>query len=307
MVSKLALNDKALDVFRHEATSRSSKELQDSLHLAEPEPHLNRSKWLDAGCLRSLPSPCPSSRSEPPPPLVFLKHAEPDDHWKFGLYRYLEEETNIPIPPYRVVTMPIAGTELVIEERIKNRSSVVQLSEIWNLLDDRKKKRAVVQIREKIKLLRSITPSDVSKPPFITDRYISRLGCDPMNKDREYSNNNEFVDVLKSSVAAVDYDPDLSSFAAKCIEQLKTSKNELVFTHGNLTADNIYVNPETGNIVAIANWSEAGYYPLYWEYVKARLSYNSEPNFVREGTVEKIMDPWWIELALMKPAQEMIF
>ncbi|GJC81346.1 hypothetical protein ColLi_04184 [Colletotrichum liriopes] len=246
------------------------------------------------------------SRSEASTSYPILTRASSDDHWKHALLRHLGNETNIRIPPYRIIISSSAGTEAVIEDPMGGEG-VRTLGEAWNTMNDRLKYRAVVQIREMLKALRSIKPEDIPQRPIITDRYISRPGTNPMNQKRVYRNNMEFVDILKDSVAAVAYDADIVRNAVEFVDELAMSRSELVFTHGNLTADNVYVSEWTGDVLAIANWSEAGYYPIYWEFIKAKLSYNNEPYFDRDGAVEMIMKPWRVELALMKPAHDMIF
>ncbi|KZL84987.1 phosphotransferase enzyme family protein [Colletotrichum incanum] len=235
-----------------------------------------------------------------------MTRASPDEHWRYELFQHLGNETNIRIPPYRIVISPSAGTEAVIEDPICGEG-VTTLGEAWNTMNDRLKYRAVVQIREMFKALRSIKPENIPQRPIIADRYISRSGTNPMNQKRVYRNNMEFVNILKDSVAAVTYDIDIVRNAVEFVGELAMSRSELVFTHGNLTADNVYVSEWTGDVLAIANWSEAGYYPIYWEFIKAKLSYNNEPYFDRDGAVEMILKPWRIELALMMPAHDMIF
>jgi hypothetical protein len=45
------------------------------------------------------------------------------------------------------------------------------------------------------------------------------------------------------------------------------SGTEIRFTHGDLVPGNILV--ENGHISGIVDWEQAGWYPAYWEYVKA--------------------------------------
>ncbi|EFQ33532.1 uncharacterized protein GLRG_08811 [Colletotrichum graminicola M1.001] len=222
------------------------------------------------------------------------------------MFLHFANETSIRVPPFRIATSPLTGIEAVLEDQI-SEEGVIRLGEVWTILDDRQKYRVVVQTREMIKALRSTKPRDIPRRPVIADRYVSRPGCDPVNRVRVYENNKEFVRILRDSVASVSYDPDLVRSAVEFVDELASSRNELVFTHGNLTADNIYISERTGDVLAIGNWSEAGYYPPYWEFVKAKLSYNEEPNFDREGAVEEILKPWRIELALMKPAHELMY
>ncbi|KAK2004987.1 hypothetical protein LX36DRAFT_649240 [Colletotrichum falcatum] len=239
-------------------------------------------------------------------PSSTLTRASADDRWKLRLYLHLANETIIRIPVFRIAVSPRTGIETVIEDRVGGEG-VTTLGQVWNILDDRRKYRAVVQTREMIKAMRSIKPRDIPQRPVIADRYVSRPGSNPANWERGYRDNAEFVRILRDSVASVSYDADLVRNAVEFVDELAKSRQELIFTHGNLTADNIYISEVTGDVLAIGDWSEAGYYPLYWEFIKAKLSYNDEQNFDREGAVDVILKPWRIELALMKPAHDIMF
>ncbi len=45
----------------------------------------------------------------------------------------------------------------------------------------------------------------------------------------------------------------------------------VVFTHGNLNPQNIVISTgPSPRVVAVLDWSQAGWYPAYWEFCKAR-------------------------------------
>ncbi|KAI0469285.1 phosphotransferase enzyme family protein [Xylaria cf. heliscus] len=44
----------------------------------------------------------------------------------------------------------------------------------------------------------------------------------------------------------------------------------IVFTHNDLVACNILVGKTSARLAAIVDWGQAGWYPAYWEYCKAR-------------------------------------
>ncbi|CRK19488.1 hypothetical protein BN1708_012645 [Verticillium longisporum] len=55
--------------------------------------------------------------------------------------------------------------------------------------------------------------------------------------------------------------------------------SKVVFTHGDLHPTNIMVNPDSpGQIVAIIDWEQSGWWPDYWEFCKAEctVGYTSE-------------------------------
>lgn len=46
-------------------------------------------------------------------------------------------------------------------------------------------------------------------------------------------------------------------------------RNHMVFTHGDLRAENILVDTVRGSVLAIIDWGQAGWMPVYWEHFKA--------------------------------------
>ncbi|KAI0411644.1 kinase-like domain-containing protein [Xylaria grammica] len=72
----------------------------------------------------------------------------------------------------------------------------------------------------------------------------------------------------------------------------------VVFTHNDLVACNILVKRNSPNLAAIIDWGQAGWYPAYWEYCKARhinvpddrFYHDYEPEWKREY-LPRIMSP----------------
>ncbi|KAI0869344.1 hypothetical protein GGS24DRAFT_493822 [Hypoxylon argillaceum] len=72
----------------------------------------------------------------------------------------------------------------------------------------------------------------------------------------------------------------------------------VVFTHNDLVACNILVKRNSSNLAAIIDWGQAGWYPAYWEYCKARrisvpddrFYHDYEPEWKQEY-LPKIMSP----------------
>ncbi|KAL0934274.1 uncharacterized protein CTRU02_211073 [Colletotrichum truncatum] len=235
-----------------------------------------------------------------------LAHGEDYQYWLYELMRFIADHTSIPIPNFAVEMDAITYNQYVVEKKVDPHMGK-PLSVVWHLLEDGQKHRIVVQLRDILQLLRGIGINKIPHAPCITDRFIARNGCSPLNRRRPYTDNKGFVDILKDSVGAVNGDPHEANTNAKFVKALASAEgNDLVLTHGNINADDIYVS-EKGSIVAISNWSESGFYPRYWEFIKARLAYNSEPSFVEEGTIEKVLKPYWSELAIMTHAHNMIW
>ncbi|KAJ9151232.1 hypothetical protein NKR23_g3091 [Pleurostoma richardsiae] len=82
------------------------------------------------------------------------------------------------------------------------------------------------------------------------------------------------------------------------------SEDEFVLTHGEIAAENILV--EDGNVVAILDWNQAGFYPVYWEYVKAWL-FEPWSYFQRDNVIPSIMNQYDNELSIMKHAYDLVW
>ena len=71
----------------------------------------------------------------------------------------------------------------------------------------------------------------------------------------------------------------------------------VMFTHGNLHPANIVISTGTAHprVVAVLDWSQAGWYPAYWEKCKARKAARSVGSTVLTGWEDthlpRILDP----------------
>jgi aminoglycoside phosphotransferase len=114
---------------------------------------------------------------------------------------------------------------------------------------------------------------------FEDDWYIGSLNrqpcrdllfsTNPKRSKGPFSSENEFYDnIFTRWKDCVQYPPIPQSeieFRRKLYTEI--SGSELVFTHGDLVPHNIMV--QDGHVTGIIDWGESGWYPAYWEYVKA--------------------------------------
>lgn len=77
------------------------------------------------------------------------------------------------------------------------------------------------------------------------------------------------------------------------------AKHEIYFTHGDLVPRNIII--KNGHLSGIVDWEMAGWYPAYWEFVRASMH---RGNDIWYEHVEKIVSPdynhWLLYLQLSK-------
>lgn len=78
----------------------------------------------------------------------------------------------------------------------------------------------------------------------------------------------------KSTCAPLNYSPKFTDFSRyEAFRSHLFDHGPPVFTHADLGAEHILVNPDEGRIVGIIDWEMAGFWPQYWEYRKALYGY----------------------------------
>nr|KMM69603.1 hypothetical protein CPAG_05918 [Coccidioides posadasii RMSCC 3488] len=65
-------------------------------------------------------------------------------------------------------------------------------------------------------------------------------------------------------------------------------KHEIVLTHADFSPRNILIRGD--KVVAILDWEMAGFYPAYWEYIKAMYHPDWQSGWIKDGAVEKNYD-----------------
>jgi Phosphotransferase enzyme family len=114
---------------------------------------------------------------------------------------------------------------------------------------------------------------------FEVEWYIGSLNRQPCrdlifssNRKRSkgpFSSENEMYDNLITRWIDCVLDPPIPQSEIEFKRKLygEISGSELVFTHGDLVPHNIMV--QDGHVTGIIDWGQSGWYPAYWEYVKA--------------------------------------
>ncbi|CAG8948723.1 hypothetical protein HYFRA_00001844 [Hymenoscyphus fraxineus] len=82
-------------------------------------------------------------------------------------------------------------------------------------------------------------------------------------------------------------------------------KHEIVLTHSDLAPRNIIVRG--GKVVAILDWEYHGFYPAYWEYVKACYRPDWSSGWMKERVVERIMQQYTLEHAVLLHTRDIVW
>ena len=180
-----------------------------------------------------------------------------------------------------------------------------QLVDCWEDLTKEARTRTVGDLRAAMRELRSITEAQL--PNLGTrDAFLDRrdgVAAGP------YATQSEFLAAVARRVDAIGsiYNPGPTRKALGFIDALElvAVDKKLVFTHGNLNPDNIWVD-ESGKVTAIMDWSQAGYAPAFWEYIKACLD-DDDSDVQLDGFYDRILEPWPMHLAVMMHVHDIIW
>ncbi|KAJ5351234.1 hypothetical protein N7452_000208 [Penicillium brevicompactum] len=175
--------------------------------------------------------------------------------------RYIANNTNIPIPQIHNIETHDGGTKSISMDYIEGRT----LENAWLDMVPSRKIAVAQELHGFILQLRELRRD--SNP---TRRGNARLK----------SHTREF---MPSSDLIAHFNPHL-------ILKLDSSnpimpqhgpfgpEDKLVFTHGDIAPRNIIIDEE-GHVAAVLDWEYAGWYPVWWEFVKAYEFCNDLPGW----------------------------
>jgi thiamine kinase-like enzyme len=81
--------------------------------------------------------------------------------------------------------------------------------------------------------------------------------------------------------------------------------HDIVLTHSDFSPRNILVRGD--QVVAILDWEMSGFYPEFWEYVKALYHPEWQSAWMVDGAVAKILKPYDLELAVLLHMQQVVW
>ncbi|KAG6809558.1 hypothetical protein H0H92_015816 [Tricholoma furcatifolium] len=97
----------------------------------------------------------------------------------------------------------------------------------------------------------------------------------------------EFNDALFATADGLPMFPDHEFF--RNFRASFSDTSSIRFTHTDLSPMNIIVSPTTTEVMGIIDWQESGWYPEYWEYVKAKQ--NSPEGWFYDG-LDIVLQPY---------------
>ncbi|KAJ5473555.1 kinase-like domain-containing protein [Penicillium sp. IBT 31633x] len=179
--------------------------------------------------------------------------------------RFVAENTTIPVPKVHDVQWEngkLTGITM-------NYMSGTQLEKAWETLSSEQKDSIVEQLQGYFAQLRNLKGTYIGG----ADGQIAVAGNmfhfegGPFESDRLF---NQWL--------LEDVDKRVRSVYRYYAEHALTDDHEINFSHGDVARRNILVD-ENGRITAILDWELGGWYPEYWESVRAHVTCDPLPEW----------------------------
>lgn len=156
------------------------------------------------------------------------------------------------------------------------------LSERWPCMTTQERLTICVELRSAVSAWRNLTQDEGTC-------YIGSIHKQPLT-DIFFTIRDQIIGPFQGVDAVKQFQDTLDIDVA--------NPGPVVFTHNDLVACNILVKRNSSNLAAIIDWGQAGWYPAYWEYCKARrvsvpddrFYHDYEPEWKQEY-LPKIMSP----------------
>jgi len=172
--------------------------------------------------------------------------------------QFIQRNTKIPVPH-----IIVSATGIWHHYMLMKRVDGELLHFTWDRLSQSQQSHVIDQLRFMVEQLRSLpTPqppsvSALNNAPCLDARVAGSRTFGP------FTTVAGFHDHL-ASVSTFYMDED----DIKRIRSQMSDHQRIFFTHGDLAPRNIFMKGD--KIVALIDWEHAGWYPEYWEYVKAK-------------------------------------
>lgn len=192
--------------------------------------------------------------------------------------QFIKENTKIPTPAVVKEWVQGDNRHFLLTERAPGET----LAKLYPTLSVSDKERIADEVAELVHQLRPLQSSQ-----------IGGLGGTPLHQGWLFLNNMEPAGPFSSDDELWDFmKVGLAKAPEKAVENLRKEMPDCkpyTWTHGDLSPENIMV--KDGKVTGILDWEFSGYYPVWWEYVKAGVG---SPDDVEWSKIlgEKIRDPY---------------
>ncbi|KAM5475330.1 hypothetical protein MauCBS54593_001806 [Microsporum audouinii] len=211
--------------------------------------------------------------------------------------RFVRANTSIPVPEvYNAYTDEVKNRGIILMEYVEG--SV--LEDVWDTLNQEQRQNILDQLKSFMDELRSIKGNFIGS---VDGTYCDDpVFCAELGGFGPYQTEQEFNDGLIRAMR-LSQDNTWVDHVARFVKALPSHK--IVLTHSDLSPRNIIVRGD--KVAAIIDWEMSGFYPEYWEYIKALYHPDWQSGWIKDAAVERILKPYHLEHAIMLHMQEVVF
>jgi len=189
--------------------------------------------------------------------------------------QFIQQNTQIPVPH-----IIVSATGIWHHYMLMKRVDGELLHFTWDRLSQPQRSHVIDQLRFIVEQLRSLPPpqppsvSALNNAPCFDARVAGSRTFGPFTTVAGFHDH-----LASASTFHIDED------GIKRIRSQMSDQQRILFTHGDLAPRNIFMNGD--KVVALIDWEHAGWYPEYWEYVKAKYSHMLDTSW--EDSISGIM------------------
>jgi tRNA A-37 threonylcarbamoyl transferase component Bud32 len=211
--------------------------------------------------------------------------------------RAVREKTTIPVPKiYNAYLDNETGHGTIIMDYVEGE----ELRYVWDKLKPEERSSIIEQLRGYMEQLRSIEGSFIGS---IDNTYCEdQLFTDDLGSYGPYEDENSFHEGIIKALRSSQEGP-YTEMVADFIRALP--QHRIVLTHSDFAPRNILVSQ--GKVVAILDWEMAGYYPEYWEYVKAYYRPDWGLSWFQDRVIDSILQPYPLEHAVLLHTRDIVW
>lgn len=212
--------------------------------------------------------------------------------------RFVRENTAIPVPEvYNAYKDDKTGHVRIVMEFVEGDC----LEYVWDKLNPSQKLSIIEQLRNIFLELRKLKGTLIGGIDGTACE--DHLFTDNLGGYGPYDSENHFNDGIVTALKQSKQGPWVDVVCEMILDSLRNHK--VVLTHGDFAPRNIIV--QGTKVVAVLDWELSGYYPEYWEYVKALWRPAWESAWIKDRAVDQVLQSYLSELAVVWHTRDIIW
>lgn len=211
--------------------------------------------------------------------------------------RFIRSKTSLPIPEvYNAYVDETIDRGVIVMEYIEGEV----LRDVIQDMDDTRRQKIISELQKFMSELRSIEGDFIGS--IDGSACEDPVFCAEQGGFGPYKTEKEFNEVLIRAMT-INEENSWVGHVSKPIRAMPS--HTTVLTHADISPRNIIIRDE--RVVGILDWEMAGFYPEYWEYIKAMYHPDWQSRWVEDGIVDTVLKPFYLEHAVMLHMQEVVW